>query len=253
LWPKDKNPLTDLDERFYTVWHDTISDEDIPVELEPPGGVITAPIVSPCNAPGNVLAITYNGRVIQHPEDGGPPIDYSNQQNIVLCEQAFRGLPDHAPVDRRDPKTVLSEGLQKEFWHLNHHASIAFNLLHEMFHTREVGGGTSSRLWCFIILTLATANPDGTYKVRDWPYPREGEEESRESVYGLWACFDLAEERPEAPIQVADCQAILGLALYLQFPNKFEHFTWATGGVMVEPEDKKLDYTPVEAESEDED
>jgi hypothetical protein len=63
-------------------------------------------------------------------------------------------------------------------------------------------------------------------------------------VYGFEACRNLKKKRPGQSTRVADCQAILALALSLQFQHKYPHFRWVTGSVNFKSENGWLDYSP---------
>jgi hypothetical protein len=83
------------------------------------------------------------------------------------------------------------------------------------------------------------AEPDSTQHIRDYT-----EEDEETDIDNLTDGYELKNRNPGGPIQVAEPQALLGLGLYLQFPDKFERFTWTFGGVVLDDKDTRKKYSP---------
>jgi hypothetical protein len=73
---------------------------------------------------------------------------------------------------------------------------------------------------------------------------RIGDGRKRDLVYGYEACRKNNFYRKGHNNEVADCQSLLALALSLQFPDKYPHFTWATGIVNLDANGGWPKYSP---------
>jgi hypothetical protein len=169
------------------------------------------------------VAYTFNGK-------GGTP--HERETVFVLCD-GFFDLPTdqdgRVAIDMRTTEEIMDSttgGLFGDSVALENISRHSRGILHELFHTRAVGGGklslqVSGPKLKMILILLPVDPVTGEPLINDGPYSQ---------TYGFEACKNVGTAHAAV---AADCLSYLALALRLQFATKFGKFSWVTGALDV--------------------